>query len=1584
MNTPIDLITVEATDNSGQAVTNKVSGLPSGVSFDGETNTISGTPTKVGSYPIVVTTTDAEGNETTTKFTIQVVDTIKPMVTSIEDQTKEVNTAIDSITIEATDNSGQAVTNKVSGLPEGVSFDSATNTISGTPTKVGNYPITVTTTDAEGNETTTKFTIQVVDTTKPTVTVIKDQTKEVNTSIDLIKIEATDNSGQAVTNKVSGLPEGVSFDSETNTISGTPTKVGSYPIVVTTTDAEGNETTTNFTIKVVDTTKPTVTSIGNQTKEVNTPIDSIKIEAKDNSGQDVTNKVSGLPSGVSFNSATNTISGTPTKVGSYPITVTTRDESGNETTTNFMIKVVDTINPVVTSIADQTKEVNTAIDSIKIESTDNSGQAVTNKVSGLPAGVSFDSETNIISGTPTKVGSYPITVTTTDASGNKTETTFNIKVIDETAPTVTSIANQTKEVNTSIDSIKIEAIDNSGQTVTNEVSGLPAGVIFDSETNTISGTPTKVGSYPITVTTTDTSGNKIETKFTIEVVDKTAPMVTSIKDQTKEVSTSIDSIKIEATDNSGQSVTNKVSGLPAGVSFDSETNTISGTPTKVGSYPIVVTTTDASGNETITKFTIQVIDTIKPVVASIADQTKEVNTPIDSITIEATDNSGQVVTNKVNDLPEGVTFDSETNTISGTPTKVGSYPIVVTTTDASGNKTETKFTIKVVDTTKPMVTAINNQTKEVNTSIDSIKIEATDNSGQAVTNKVSGLPDGVSFDSVTNTISGMPTKVGSYPIVVTTTDASGNETETKFTIKVIDTTKPVVTSIANQTKEVNTPIDSITIEATDNSGQAVTNKVSGLPDGVSFDSVTNTISGMPTKVGSYPIVVTTTDASGNETETKFTIKVIDTTKPVVTSIANQTKEVNTPIDSITIEATDNSGQAVTNKVSGLPDGVSFDSVTNTISGMPTKVGSYPIVVTTTDASGNKTETKFTIEVVDKTAPTVTAIENQTKEVNTAIDSITIEATDNSGLAVSNKVSGLPEGVSFDSATNTISGMPTKVGSYPIVVTTTDASGNKTETKFTIEVVDKTAPTVTAMENQTKEVNTAIDSIKIEATDNSGQAVTNKVSGLPEGVSFDSETNTISGTPTKVGSYPIVVTTTDASGNKTETKFTIEVVDETAPTVTAIKGQSKEVNTPIDKITIEATDNSGQAVTNKVNGLPSGVTFDSETNTISGTPTKVGSYPITVTTTDASGNETTTNFTIKVVDTTLPVVTSITNQSKVNTPIDKIAIEATDNSGQSVINKVSGLPTGVTFDSETNTISGTPTKVGSYLIVVTTTDASGNKTETKFTIEVVDKTAPTVTAIENQSKEVNTPIDKIAIEATDNSGQVVTNKVSGLPDGVSFNSDTNTISGTPTKVGNYPITVTTTDASGNKTETKFTIEVVDKTAPTVTAIKDQIQEVNTPIDSITVEATDNSGQAVTNKVSGLPDGVSFDSETNTISGTPTKVGSYPITVTTTDAEGNVTTTNFTIKVVDTTKPMVTSIKDQTKEVNTAIDSITIEATDNSGQAVTNKVSGLPEGVSFDSETNTISGTPTKVGNYPITVTTTDASGIRQKQNSQSKL
>ncbi|MCE5098243.1 putative Ig domain-containing protein, partial [Staphylococcus devriesei] len=288
-----------------------VSGLPDGVTFDSETDTISGRPTTVGSYPITVTSTDASGNSTTTTFTIDVKDTIKPVVANIGNQSLEVNTAIELVVIKAEDNSGQKVTNSVSGLPAGVTFDSETSTISGTPTTVGSYDITVTSTDAEGNSTNTTFTIGVKDTIKPVVTNIGDQNSEVNTAIEPIVINAKGNSGQPVTNSVSGLPDGVTFDSETDTISGRPTTVGSYPITVTSTDAEGNSTTTTFKIDVKDTTDPTVANIGNQSLEVNTAIELVVIKADDNSGQPVTNTVSGLPAGVTFDAASNTISGTP-------------------------------------------------------------------------------------------------------------------------------------------------------------------------------------------------------------------------------------------------------------------------------------------------------------------------------------------------------------------------------------------------------------------------------------------------------------------------------------------------------------------------------------------------------------------------------------------------------------------------------------------------------------------------------------------------------------------------------------------------------------------------------------------------------------------------------------------------------------------------------------------------------------------------------------------------------------------------------------------------------------------------------------------------------------------------------------------------------------------------------------------------------------------------------------------------------------------------------------------------------------------------------------------------------------------------
>ena len=167
----------------------------------------------------------------------------------------------------------------VSGLPEGLSFDATTRTISGTPMAATNVTVVYTATDESGTTDTLTFTITVnpclcdnwgllfetgaEETEEPedpenpspvfaADAAIDDQVYTAGAAIaDLVLPEASGGTGE-LTYGVSALPAGLSFDAATRTISGTPTAVtdGAVTIVYTATDEEENAAALTFTITV--------------------------------------------------------------------------------------------------------------------------------------------------------------------------------------------------------------------------------------------------------------------------------------------------------------------------------------------------------------------------------------------------------------------------------------------------------------------------------------------------------------------------------------------------------------------------------------------------------------------------------------------------------------------------------------------------------------------------------------------------------------------------------------------------------------------------------------------------------------------------------------------------------------------------------------------------------------------------------------------------------------------------------------------------------------------------------------------------------------------------------------------------------------------------------------------------------------------------------------------------------------------------------------------------------------------------------------------------------------------------------------
>jgi autotransporter passenger strand-loop-strand repeat protein len=194
--------------------------------------------------------------------------------------------------------------------------------------------------------------------------------------------------------------------------------------------------------------------------------------------------------------------------------------------------------------------------------------------------------------------------------------------------------------------------------------------------------------------------------------------------------------------------------------------------------------------------------------------------------------------------------------------------------------------------------------------------------------------------------------IGTHTITASATDAAGNIGSEQFTIKVQDTTPPILTPVTNQTNEATGPNGGVvTFSAT------ATDLVDGTDSVVFTEGNTVVRSGDTFGIGTHTITASATDAFGNGVSETFTIKVQDTTPPILTPVVNQTlKATGANGAVVTFSAT------ATDLVDGTDPVVFTEGNTVVHSGDTFAIGSHTIQATATDAHGNMGSENFTITV----------------------------------------------------------------------------------------------------------------------------------------------------------------------------------------------------------------------------------------------------------------------------------------------------------------------------------------------------------------------------------------------------------------------------------------------------------------------------------------------------------------------------------------------------------------------------------------------------------------------------------------------
>jgi hypothetical protein len=1012
--------------------------------------------------------------------------------------------------------------------------------------------------------------------------------------------------------------------------------------------------------------------------------------------------------------------------------------------------------------------------------------------------------------------------------------------------------------------------------------------------------------------------------------------------------------------------------LPAGLSINSSTGAITGTPTTAATYNFTVVVTDSVGDSASQGYSVTI--NADPTISTATLPAWDVNVSGYSSSISANGGTGALTYSLKSgtSLPTGLSLDSGSGAITGEPTSTGTVSFTVVVTDTLGESISKALSITI--NSQPTLPTAMLPAWDVSFSSYKATVSGTGGTGTLTYSVESGysLPPGLSISSA-GAITGTPTQTGTFNFNLQVTDSVGGVGTQSYSIVINSAPAISTSSLPNWDKGL---AYSQTVQAGGGTGTLKYSIKSGttLPAGLSINSSTGAITGTPTTATTYNFTVVVTDSVGATTSQAYTVVI--NADPAISTTSLPAWDVNVSGYSGSIAVTGGTGALTYSLKSGtsLPAGLSLSSSTGQITGEPTATGTVSFTVIVTD-SLNETVSKA-LSIAVNAQPTLPTATLPTWDLNYVNYKATLAATGGTGTYSYSLQSGssLPPGLSLSSA-GAITGTPTQTGNVSFTVVVTDGVGGTGTQSYSIDI--NSAPAISTNSLANWDVGVKNYSQTVDAGGGTGTLKYTIKSGtsLPAGLSISSSTGAITGTPSKAATYNFTVLVTDSVGDTASQAFT--VVINALPTITTKILSGWDVNQPNYDQNVLASGGTGSLTYSLKSGssLPAGLSLSSSTGQITGTPTALGSTSFTIVVTDSLNQSASQVYTVII--NKLPTLTASNLATWDQTfPGYKQTVVGAGGTGTLTYSVESGysLPPGLSI-SAAGTITGTPTQTGTFNFNLEVTDVAGGTGTQSYSITIDPPPSIGTASLTNWDK--GFAGYKQNVDGSGGTGTLKYSLKSGtsLPTGLSLNSSTGAITGTPSATGTFNFTVIVTDGIGDTASQAYS--VVINADPTITTKTLSNWDPNiTGYDAAIAGTGGTNGLSYTLKTgSNLPPGLSL-STSGVITGTPTTTGSYTFTVVETDGVGDTATATYTVVISDPSF-QTASLPNGTLNSNY---SQTVKATGGMGALTYGVETGysLPPGLTINSATGAITGKPTATGTYTFYLEVTDSLGVTETQ------